>query len=272
MGCTASHAESDAVAVAIRTLRAEPRTAEISRITTGGIVNAAWVKSSRQLQAILAGVKFRHHHKFLWRALEAAQARMADERAFILANAERVMSTPEWEAAPESDRRVFLLMVAVGTADDESGGPNVLASHRVTAGALHREFGDKGCFKTMANAVERIAKLGWLSVEHGKAGFGTRARATRYHLLKEASYTSPKGEKIAEWPCVSEGWLRSMAPLLGRLRAAFRDAIGYIRWLKSLPEYRGRHIPWEECFPAPSQPFDDSAAFDLLAGYEELST
>jgi hypothetical protein len=164
---------------------------------------------------------------------------------------------------------VFLLMVAVGTADDESGGPNVLASHRVTAGALHREFGDKGCFKTMANAVERIAKLGWLSVEHGKAGFGTRARATRYHLLPKAVTQSLKA---AEGPCVTEGWLRSMAPLLGRLRAAFRDAIGYIRWLKSLPEYRGRHIPWEECFPEASQPFDDSAAFDLLTGYEELST
>lgn len=264
-----SPAESDAVAVAIRALRAEPNLSQLSRLTTGGIVNAAWVKSSKEMRAVLAGVRYRHHHKFLWRALNAAQARMENERAVILANAERVTSSPEWDAAPECDRRVYLLLVAVATADDETGGPNVLASHRVTAGALHREFGDKGCFKTMANAVERMAKLGWLSVEHGKAGFGTRARATRYHLPANPLTQAPE---CAGRACVSEGWLRSMTPLFDRLRTAFRDAIGYIRWLKSLPEHRGRHIPWEECFPDPPEPFDMRACDYLLEGMGLLTT
>jgi hypothetical protein len=243
----------------------EPNVEGIARETTGGLVRTEWARSA-EVRAALEGVSYRHHDKLLTRLLGRAKGIMEEERAAWYLHAERVMASAQWMSAPESVRQEFLLRTAQATDTSNMGGPRVLGAHRPSAVALKDVYGEGFTHKTMSNATDALAALGWLKVTKGQ-GYepGRVARSTLYELPDEATYTSPSGAGRA---CVSGSWLAEMEPLFRKLRSAFAAAVKLIRVLKTMLPSRRSHMPSEMYLaePDPGLSQADEAALTALLG------
>jgi hypothetical protein len=214
----------------------EPNLARVARETTGGIVNTEWAR--QDMRDALRAVPYRDHHKFLWKAWNAATARMEAEQAAIGAYYHRIRNSPQWDDAPQSDRDVFTVICAVGQSEGPLGGPRVMAAHRPTAETIYDEIGHEYTPMTISNSMSRLAVRGWLQVERGQ-GYspGKRTRSTVYLIpLQGEDFTSPLPGKRA---CKG----RAGRSFFERLSDAFEEAVRLIRRMKTCPGRPAGHLP-----------------------------
>jgi hypothetical protein len=125
--------------------------------------------------------------------------------------------------------------------DPEDGGPDVMASVRVLAASIEDVYGRRYSLRAISFGVRSLEEAGFLGITHGVAYNGwEQARASVYHLLQGAYFTSPR-PGAANRACE----VLPAPSFLARVQMAFRAAIELVRRYKFAVRESRFTVRWE---------------------------
>lgn len=217
-----------ALAAVIRARQAEPGLEKICRLMRGGILAHPWTQAG-PVTAWLETVKPPHRERAAWRLLGKAGAYMARVQEVIRARYDQFAGSAQLASCTQAAQDFFAVLFCEAQ-DPERGGPNVMMSTAVAAGAIERAFGRKYPRMAITRAWKQLAARGIITVTPGVAMGGfDQARSNVYHLIPDDCVTSHVLEPGNMACNTAAGPSLDLSVLV---RASVAEAVGHVRRLR----------------------------------------